>query len=150
MLIPKRILCRYEIKIMKTILILISFTSYLFSYNIDSLGINNDKTLNSDEYEYIRDLLKSREILNDSLKIDNKYVFITGGSGRKILLKKEYFKNYVIPWIKKEQMPAVGIIYLTEEERKMSGGYDAILYIWVKIFSDSSRRYIINKLKKKR
>ena len=131
---------------MKTILFITTFfwTIGLFAQNSDSLGIDDNPTLNKNEVELLNSLLNDTR--NDFNFTDKKVAFITGSNGRTIVSKSDYFQNSVIPWIEKDSEPQIFMIKLTEDEKLKSGGYDALVLSWVKVFTPKTQEKVIRQL----
>ena len=108
---------------MKSFFILISllFSIGISAQNLENIGIDNTPYLNKDEALLLNNLLKEQI---DTLSFENlKVAFITGNFGRTIVSKSDYFKNSILPWIKKKSKPQINLILLTKEEKEKSGGY---------------------------
>ena len=112
--------------------------------NSDSLGIDDNPTLNENEVELLNSLLaESRGDFDFSGK---KVAFIIGNTGRTIVSKSNYFKNSVVPWIEKDSVPRIFMVKLTESEKQKSGGYDVLVLSWVKVFTPKSQEKAIQYL----
>jgi hypothetical protein len=128
-----------------TLLVFIFDVSLLHSQIIDSCGIDSVSILNNYESEYLNNYFEEqRDTFNF---VNKKIVFVTGSSGSKIGNKKEYFDS-IKRW-KKEHNSRIStsLIILSNEEKKKSGGFDAIIIYWVKIFTDGRKNKIIKQLK---
>ena len=92
---------------------------YSFGYDIDNLGLDDTDTLNNHEHEHLVELFNESNLTSDSLPDNHsiRYVFVTGSSGGRIIGKKEFFSECILPWIKKEQYPVVGISMLSKDEQ---------------------------------
>ncbi len=133
---------------MKTLIIIITlFCSIgLSAQNIDSLGLDNSPFLNKDEAILLNSLLEEQR---DSIDFVNlKVAFIVGSGGRTIVTKSDYFKNSVAPWIKNNSKPQISMILLTEKEKENSGGYDVLVFSWVKVYNPQKQYLIIEELNK--
>jgi hypothetical protein len=130
------------------ILLLLSFfvlNSNLFGQAFDSLGIDDKIILNRQESIFLNDaLIKERDTFDFTNK---RIVFITGSSGSKVISKSEYFRNCVKPWTEKNSLPQIFFVRLTTEEKHKSGGYDAFVLSWVKLFTEKRKAKIIDQLK---
>ncbi|GAB4185823.1 MAG: hypothetical protein Kow00108_23270 [Calditrichia bacterium] len=135
---------KIELKIWLIILFIFNI-SYLYSQNIDSCGIDSISVLNNHESEFLNKyFITQRDTFNFK---DKKIAFITGSSGNTIGNKKDYF-DAIREWKNKYNSRIhTSLIIITEEEKNKSGGYDAILIHWVKIFTDSRKSKVINRLK---
>lgn len=130
------------------VLILSAFT---FDAQAQSgVGKDNIDTLNQAEIALLDSIfaLKMKEgIVKDSVDLSGKKVaFVTGPTGGRIIVKSNFFLNNVLPWIRKKEMPVVFPIELSAEEKVKSSGYDVILLVWVKEFTDVQKERIVNQL----
>jgi hypothetical protein len=119
----------------------------LFGQTTDSLGLDNNPRLTKYEAEYFNNEFKDWRKSFDF--IDKKVAFITGSSAGKHLTKTEYFKE-VKARLKDNYGMTHSALYLTEEEKLKSGGYDAVVVSWVKLLTDKRRRQIITELNLKK
>jgi hypothetical protein len=107
---------------------------------------NVDEILSTEEAELLNSLLD-----NTRLRFDfhnKKIVFITGSSGSKILSKTDFFDSCINPWTENEEKPQIFMLELTAEEKIKSGGYDAFVLSWVKVFTENRRKKVIEILSK--
>ena len=96
------------------------------------------------ELMFLNTTLKSK---GDTFDFANKRIaYVTGSSGGKIISKQDYFLTCVKPWTDKGTTPQFFLVNLTNDERKKSGGYDALVLSWVKLFTDKQREKIIKQL----
>ena len=129
---------------MKTILIVLLFLSITCGYSQHPLkcGIDDIPQLNSCESELLNEYLKNEK---GSFDFTNKKIlFITGSSGSTIGSKKSYFED-LKSWNERNERIATTVILLTEKEKVESGGYDAVVTYWVKVFGGTRR--VIKKIK---
>lgn len=113
---------------------------------VQNSNTNIDETLNTQEAELLNSLLEnSRDTFDFHGK---KIAFITGSSGSHILSKVDYFNTCIDPWLSKGDSPQIFMVLLTSEEKDGSGGYDAFVLSWVKVFTDKQKSRIIEKLAK--
>ncbi len=132
-------------KAIATIIFIFSVT-HVFGQSSDSLGISNSFILNRQEVYFLNAALKESR---DTFDFSNKKVaFVTGSNGATILSKKDYFLR-IMPWIDKGSSPQIFFVAFTAEEKQRSGGYDAIVFSWVKVFTPKQKRIIIDQLSKK-
>lgn len=114
---------------------------------VQNPNTNGDETLSTREAELLNSLLKkSRDTFDFHGK---KIAFITGSSGSRVLSKADYFNTCINPWLSKGDAPQIFMVSLTLEEKEKSGGYDAFVLSWVKVFTDRQKNTTIEKLAKK-
>lgn len=107
---------------------------------------NGKEMLNTQEAELLNSLLKqSRNTFDFHGK---KIAFITGSSGSRILSKADFFNTSVNPWLKNGETPQISMVKLTENEKNKSGGYDALVLSWVKVFTNKRKKKVIKQLLK--
>jgi hypothetical protein len=105
---------------------------------------NSSEMLSTQEAELLNSLLeKSRNAFDFHGK---KIAFITGSSGSRILSKTDFFTTCVNPWLTKGDTPQIFMVALTGEEKNKSGGYDALVLSWVKVFTNRQKGKIIKAL----
>ena len=127
-----------------TLIISFLFIGNVFGQSSDSLGIDNNLTLNRQEINFLNTSLKNSR---DTFDFTNKKIaFVTGSSGSKLISKQEYFLTCVRPWTDKGSSPHIFFIRLTTQEKQKSNGYDAVVMSWVKLFTDKQRKRIIEQL----
>jgi hypothetical protein len=127
-----------------TLIISFLFIGNVFGQSSDSLGIDNNLTLNRQEINFLNTSLKNSR---DTFDFTNKKIaFVTGSSGSKLISKQEYFLTCVRPWTDKGSSPQIFFIRLTTQEKQKSNGYDAVVMSWVKLFTDKQRKRIIEQL----
>lgn len=108
---------------------------------------NGDKMLSTQEAELLNFLLeKSRNTFDFQGK---KIAFITGSSGSRVLSKADYFNTCVNPWLADGKTPQIFMVELTVSEKNNSGGYDAFVLSWVKVFTDKRKKKVIEQLARK-
>lgn len=134
---------------MKVFLILsaVFFTTGLFAQRYDSLGIDNNPLMNKNEAMLLNTLLEETRGTFDFA--GKKVAFVTGSSGRTITSKFNYFNDLVLPWIKADSKPQIFMVILTADEKIRSGGYDALVFSWVKIFTPKTRKRVVRQLGEK-
>jgi hypothetical protein len=126
-----------------TTLVFILFVSNIFAQNIDQCGIEESFKLTKIESDYLNNYLKENR--KDFDFTDKKIIIVTGNSGQQIASKKQYF-NDIKSWLENgDKIPTTLIIF--NEEEKFKSGYDGILTLWVKIFTEKAKRKIIKKMK---
>jgi hypothetical protein len=120
------------LKYLLTISILFS-TFGLSAQNYRHIGVDDYPILNQNEVILLNKLLQQQ---NDGYDFTGKKVaFITASNGSRIVTKSDYFKNSVIPWIEKDSEPQIFMVRLSENEKVKSGGYDVLVFSWVKAYS---------------
>jgi hypothetical protein len=105
-----------------------------------------DEILSTKEAELLNSLLEqSRNTFDFHGK---KIAFITGSNAGRILSKADYFNTCVTPWLADGKTPQIFMVELTGEEKNKSGGYDAFVLSWVKVFTDKRKKKVIEQLSK--
>lgn len=99
--------------------------------HLNEMGIENSSLLNSYESCYFNVIFQdSRKSFDFSEK---KVAFITGSNGCTRSDKKKYF-NLERERLAHGQTPNKGVLYIFDENQKReSGGYDAVIVYWCKI-----------------
>lgn len=139
--------------------ILISTILILFQINIvvgqvsevEKCGLDNKATVNNYEAKYFNEVFKDRR---EEFDFSEKVIaFYTGSSGTTMSTKSNYFNGLknrdrggkeIHAW----QSNGTQLLILTDKEKKLSGGYDAILVSWSKhLKQGKSREKLIKKLK---
>lgn len=105
---------------------------------------DKEDILSIQEADLLNSLIKQSQDTFDFHK--KKVAFIIGSNGGRILTKAEYFQTCINPWIEEGEIPQVLIIELTAEEKRKSGGYDALVLSWVKVFTDKRKGKVIKQL----
>lgn len=116
----------------------------LFGQTVDSLGLDNNPRLNDYEADYLNKEFKDQR--NNFDFQGKKVAFITGSNGGKLVTKTDYF-NEVKSRLKDNYEITDSPIFLTEDEKKESGGYEVIVTYWVKVLTPNRRKQIISELK---
>jgi hypothetical protein len=123
--------------------LLLILTIGLSAQTTDSLGLNDNPWLTKYESEYFNNQFKNQR--NDFDFMNKKIAFVTGSSGSRHLTKTDYFED--IKSGPKDNEIADTPIFLTQEEKVKSGGYDVIMLSWVKLLTEKRRRQIVDELK---
>ncbi len=142
------ILALYTIERMKNILLilLVSLCSTIEAQNLDSLGVDDSYLLNSEEVKYLN---KSVGTQFGSFDFKDKKVIFSEGNSAKLITKRDYFKRLVKPYLKDGKDMVNFLVILTDEEKKKSGGFDAIIVAWSKIgLTKKRKKMIIKKMNK--
>jgi len=114
---------------------------------IQSPNTKVDEMLSTQEAQLLNFLLEqSRNTFDFHGK---KIAFITGSSGSRVISKADYFNTCINPWLSDGKTPQIFMVELTEEEKNQSGGYDAFVLSWVKVFTDKRKKKVIEQLAKK-
>ena len=114
---------------------------------MDRLGLDNSSVLNEDESVFLNKLLVQQ---GDRFDFTNaKIAFVTGSAGTKIVDKQYYFDKLILPFIEKDVEPSTFYKQLDDEEKDISGGYDAIVFAWVKWYTDGKKDNLVKKLGRK-
>ena len=118
---------------------------------IDSCGVNSNPSLNKFEAQYFNQTCQKQR--NGScFDFSNKTIgFAFGNFGNELVTKAEYFERWGKDYYKRNSDVVNQLIVLTDEEKKHSGGYDAIVVSWSKfVISQRSKEKLIKKLKRSR
>jgi hypothetical protein len=127
-----------------TLLIYSFLSTNIFGQSSDSLGIDNNITLNRKEIDFLNTSLKNSR---DTFDFTNKKIaFVTGSSGGVLISKQKYFLTCVRPWADNGSLPQIAFVRLTNEEKQKSNGYDAIVMSWVKVYANKQRKKTIEQL----
>ena len=129
-------------KIFVTILLIAGLTN---TYGqLEKCGLDNNTNLNVYEVKFLNDYYKDfRGSFNFK---DKKIVYITSPSGNEFT-DKAYFFSEIKEWktILDERIRTELTVF-TQEEREKSGGYDAIISIWVKVVTTGRKKKVIKLL----
>lgn len=107
-------------------------TSFLgAAQNLDSCGINNRSLITENEALFLNSYLETGRMNFDFR--GKKIAFISGSSGMRVITKKDYFDGVKERPLTGEGRMATFCLFLTEKEKKESGGYDVVLTKWVKV-----------------
>lgn len=119
----------------------------VFGQIYDSVSSSNSLILIRQEIDFLNNALKNSR---DTFDFANKKVaFVTGSNGGKLISKQEYFSTCVKPWTDVGSTPQIFFIHLTNDEKQKSGGYDVLVFSWVKVFTPKQRKSIIEQLNRK-
>lgn len=118
----------------------------ILAQDLDSLGLDDNALLNRDESTFLNKTLVQ---FGDQFDFTNtKIAFVTGSAGTRIIGKKHYFEKLILPWIEQDMKPVTFYKKLTVEEKEISGGYDAIVFAWVKWYTEKKKTILVRKLGK--
>ena len=109
------------------------------------LGTDDNPIINKTEGEFLDSLL---QVKSGAFELTNKRIaFIYGGStGNAFQTKSAFFNENVLPWTSRGRVPHLFLVPLTEAEKKKSGGYDAIIVAWAKVFTKGQKEKMLSKL----
>lgn len=107
--------------------------SLLFAFSVihlvkaqNRLGLNDSPVLTEQEGQFLDSLLR---VQRGRFEFTTKRIaFLYGGStGNALQPKSAFFHQNVLPWTITGRTPALLLVNLTETEKKVSGGYDAMV-----------------------
>lgn len=126
--------------------------SVLFAFSLISsakaqsgLGLTDNPVLTEQEGRFLDSLLwRQRGGFTFPAK---RVAFLYGGSnGNAFQAKSAFFNQSVLPWTTAGHTPALRLIELTAAEKKASGGYDALVVAWAKVFTTSRKQKMLRRL----
>jgi len=126
--------------------------SLLFAFSViqlakaqNRLGLNDSPVLTEQEGHFLDSLLRGQRGRFD---FPTKHVaFLYGGStGNAFQPKSAFFHQNVLPWTTTGRTPALRLIKLTEAEKEASGGYDALVVAWAKVFTSRQKEKMLTRL----
>lgn len=62
-----------------------------------------------------------------------RIAFFTGNRGATSQAKNEFFQRYVLPLRQPTQVSGLSLRLVKDTEKEQAGGYDAVVFAWVKI-----------------
>jgi hypothetical protein len=109
------------------------------------LGLNDRPIVTEPEGQFLDSLL---QVKRDGFEFTTKRVaFLYGGStGNAFQPKSAFFHQNVLSWTTKGRTPALLLVTLTETEKRASGGYDAMIVAWAKVFTPRQKEKMLQKL----
>ncbi len=111
----------------------------------NSLGLDDNPTLTEQEGHFLDSLLQIQRQGFDF--INKRIAFVYGGStGTAFQPKSNFFNDNVLPWTTKGETPVLLLVTLTETEKQASGGYDAIIVAWAKVFTQRRKEKMLKRL----
>lgn len=113
---------------------------------LDSMGIDIEPLLNKYEAEYFN--AKFEESKGKFDFTDKKTAFFHSPEGTKISTKQAYFEIEKDRLVRNNSSNLSYLIILDEKERIESGGYDAVIVFWSKMYRTSE--FYVKKLKDKK
>lgn len=141
-------------KIMKSLIVSIFVlfcSTFLFGQvsQVEKCGLDDNATMNVYEAKYFNEVFKEKK---GKFDFSGKVIaFYTGSAGTTKSDKSSYFKgpkNSKDKSVHTWQAKGTQLLILTNEERSLSGGYDAILVSWSKLTKQGkSRTKLIKSLK---
>lgn len=117
---------------------------HIYCQSIPGCGLDSTPLLNVEESQFLQRYLQP--VAGDFDFSNKKVAFVEGPAGRNLSDKMQYFKK--IEERLDDSKVVSMVIPLTPEEKEASGGYDAIITSWVKVFSKRSKKKVIKKLSK--
>tara|TARA_B100000809_G_scaffold152297_1_gene149645 strand:- start:5073 stop:5519 length:447 start_codon:yes stop_codon:yes gene_type:complete len=140
-------------KILISTLFVLFQTSILFGQitEVQNCGLDNEPNTNKSEAGYFNEVFMDKRGPFDFT--EKVIAFYTGSSGTTKSDKSRYFsglknanneKKDIHAW----QAGGAQLLILTDDEKELSGGYDAILVSWSKLLkTGKSRRKLVKRLK---
>ncbi len=126
--------------------------SLLFAFSMiqlakaqNRLGLNDNPILTEQEGQFLDSLLRGQR---GRFEFPTKRVaFLDGGStGNAFQSKSTFFHQNVLPWTTTGRTPVLLLVKLTETEKKASGGYDALVVAWAKVFTARQKEKMLRRL----
>ncbi|AWH84732.1 hypothetical protein HYN59_06175 [Flavobacterium album] len=113
-------------------LLLLMASMGMYAQYIGKCGLDNDPALTDEEAAFLNEYFNKSD--RKGFDFTGKKVLILGGSaGSRLCGKEDYFKS-IKDRIEVTTLPIASDPYpLTEEEKRLSGGYDAVLTFWTKV-----------------
>ncbi len=118
---------------------------------VQKCGLDDDPNLNDTEAKYFNEVFKDKR--GDFDFSEKRIAFYRGSAGTTLSSKSNYFYRFKNGNSEREDVHAwqaggTQLLILTNEEKELSGGYDAILVSWSKIRKEGkSRNRLVKKLK---
>jgi hypothetical protein len=126
--------------------------SLLFAFSLiqlakaqNRLGVTDNPILTEQEGQFLDSLLQEQR---GRFEFPTKRVaFLYGGStGNAFQPKSTFFHQHVLPWTTTGRTPVLRLVKLTEAEKKASGGYDALVVAWAKVFTARQKEKMLKLL----
>ncbi len=133
-------------RIIIALILLVSLNT--FGQHLDECGTDNDPKLTRVESDFLNQYINQEQRKNFDFT-GKKMIFVTGTSAHKMGTKSDYF-DQVKKWNDDGNKIATGVFELDEQEKIVSGGYDAIITYWVKTLSKKRKKKILNELRNNR
>ena len=134
--------------------LIIFFSAGLFGQTTEwqKCGLNDNSTLNEYEVKYFNEVFLDKK--GDFDFTGKSIDYFSGSSGTTKSKKSNYFRhlknanNGEDKSIHEWQAGGTQLLILTEEEKEIANGYDAILVIWSKLLKQGkSRSRLVKRLK---
>jgi len=131
------------------VIILLTFANLAICQNLDSLGMNENSLLNSHESTFLNAQLEQQRQRAEFNFCGKQIGFATGHGPRHygIRTKSEYFKEAKTYHANNAHIVDILVVF-TEQEKKDSGGYDAVVVSWSKFgVNEKDRKELVVDLK---
>jgi|GEM_PF-2162273 hypothetical protein len=118
--------------------LLLMATMGMYGHQANRCGLDNSPALTDDEAAFLNDYFDEDR---KGFDFKGKKVLILGGdAGLSLYGKSDYFQS-IKERLETDALPVASAPYpFTEEEKAKSGGYDAILTLWVKVPMTDSKK----------
>lgn len=136
-------------KVLFTIAFCLFFMN-IFAQKVEDCALDNNPKITKIESQFLNKYFESegyvdaygtRHIAKFDFS-DKKIIFVTNSTGSRIITKKAYFDQIKGRDIRNDKI-VTDIFLLSEQERIKSGGYDAFVTSYIKVFPKSSRKKVI-------
>lgn len=107
------------------------------------LGADDDPVLTALEVRFLDSLLRDQR---QDFTFAQKRVAFTSGSGGTVLVPKSRGFQKILPWTTEGRQPVLRLIPLTVTEKQTSGGYDALVVCWAKVFDQKRQQRVLKAL----
>ncbi|GAB3823788.1 hypothetical protein [Hymenobacter jeollabukensis] len=107
------------------------------------LGANDNPVLTAPEVRFLDSLLRDQR---QEFTFAEKRIAFSSGSGGTVIESKSRAFQHILPWTTKGQQPAVRLVPLTAAEKQASGGYDALVVTWAKVFDEKRKQRVLRAL----
>ena len=119
----------------------------LAQLNPDSLGLDDDPSLNSMEARYFN--IQVQHYRGEFDFRGKKVGFFLENNGKRMLNKKEYFDNWAREHLRSKDFGRNQLFILSAKEKEQSKGFDALIVSWSeKGISEERKQQLIKKLSK--
>jgi len=117
----------------------------VFGQDSSESGQNYNPTLNLNEAAYLNKSLETQKASFDFAH--TKVIFATGNNASRIITKKQYFNQIVKPYLETNSQVVNYLVLLNPNEKRQSGGHNALLVAWSKMeVTDKRKKKIIKKM----
>lgn len=107
------------------------------------LGADDNPTLTAPEVRFLDSLLRDQR---QDFTFAQKRIAFTSGSGGTVLAPKSRGFQKILPWTNEGRQPVLRLIVLTATEKQTSGGYDALVVCWAKVFDEKRKQRVLKAL----